>query len=158
MLKIRRPLGRLIFNMGIAIPGKTVSQSFSCTKGSSVKSHYNDVIIGVMASQITSLTIVYSTRVHIKVNIKATRYWPFVRGIHRRPVNSPHKGPVTWKMFPFDDVIMCVHIMMSSWKNNPHWGKGINNTYIHGLVQGCSISIANALEILQSCTKSSVWH
>ena len=30
----------------------------------------------------------------------------FVRGIHRRPVNSPHKWPVTWKMFPFDDVIM----------------------------------------------------
>ena len=22
------------------------------------------------------------------------------------PVNSPHKWPVTWKMFPFDDVIM----------------------------------------------------
>ena len=30
----------------------------------------------------------------------------FVRGIHRGPVNSPHKGPVTQKMFPFDDVIM----------------------------------------------------
>ena len=30
----------------------------------------------------------------------------FVRGIHRSPVNSPHKGPVTRKMFPFDDVIM----------------------------------------------------
>ena len=30
----------------------------------------------------------------------------FVRGIHRRPVNSPHKWPVTQKMFPFDDVIM----------------------------------------------------
>ena len=30
----------------------------------------------------------------------------FVRGIHRWPVNSPHKGPVTRKMFPFDDVIM----------------------------------------------------
>ena len=27
-------------------------------------------------------------------------------GIHRWPVNSPHKGPVTRKMFPFDDVIM----------------------------------------------------
>ena len=27
-------------------------------------------------------------------------------GIHRRPVNSPHKWPVTQKMFPFDDVIM----------------------------------------------------
>ena len=31
----------------------------------------------------------------------------FVRGIHRRPVNSPHKGPVTREMIPFDDVIMC---------------------------------------------------
>ena len=30
----------------------------------------------------------------------------FVRGILRRPVNSPHKGPVTRKMFPFDDIIM----------------------------------------------------
>ena len=30
----------------------------------------------------------------------------FVRGIHRRSVNSPHKRPVTRKMFPFDDVIM----------------------------------------------------
>ena len=29
-----------------------------------------------------------------------------MRGIHRRPVNSPHKGPVTRKKFPFDDVIM----------------------------------------------------
>ena len=27
-------------------------------------------------------------------------------GIHRRPVISPHKWPVTRKMFPFDDVIM----------------------------------------------------
>ena len=27
-------------------------------------------------------------------------------GIHRWPVNSPHKGPVTRKMLPFDDVIM----------------------------------------------------
>ena len=30
----------------------------------------------------------------------------FVRGIYRWPVNSPHKEPVTRKMFPFDDVIM----------------------------------------------------
>ena len=29
----------------------------------------------------------------------------FVWGIHRWPVNFPHKGPVTRKMFPFDDVI-----------------------------------------------------
>ena len=30
----------------------------------------------------------------------------FVREIHRSPVNFPHKGPVTRKFFPFDDVIM----------------------------------------------------
>ena len=30
----------------------------------------------------------------------------FVKGIHRWPVNSPHKGPVTRKMYPFDDIIM----------------------------------------------------
>ena len=30
----------------------------------------------------------------------------FVRGIHRWPVDSPHKGPVTRTIFPFDDVII----------------------------------------------------
>ena len=34
----------------------------------------------------------------------------FVPGIHRWPVNSPHKWPVTRKMFPFDDVIMQPYI------------------------------------------------
>ena len=33
----------------------------------------------------------------------------FVGGIHRWPVNSPHKWPVTRKMFPFDDVIMITY-------------------------------------------------
>ena len=36
---------------------------------------------------------------------KLPRHWLFVWGIHRWPVNSPHKGPVTRKMFPFDDAI-----------------------------------------------------
>ena len=35
----------------------------------------------------------------------------FVRGIRRWPVNSPHKGPVTRKIFPFDDVTMICHEM-----------------------------------------------
>ena len=73
-----------------------------------VRHHYNDVIMGAMASQITSLTIVLSTvysdadqRKH-----QSSASLAFVRGIHRGPVNSPHKGPVTRKMFPFDDVMM----------------------------------------------------
>ena len=54
----------------------------------------------LMASQITSLAIVYSTiysgadqRKH-----QSPASLAFVRGIHR--------WPVTWKMLPFDDVIM----------------------------------------------------
>ena len=35
----------------------------------------------------------------------------FVRGIHRWPVNSPHKGPVTRKIFLFDGVIMAQSII-----------------------------------------------
>ena len=47
-------------------------------------------------------------RAHIKVNIKSSASLAFVWGIHRGPVNSPHKWPVTRKMFPFDDVIMAM--------------------------------------------------
>ena len=61
--------------------------------------------MSAMASSITSLTIVYwivypggDQRKH-----ESSASLAFVRG---RPVNSPHKGPVTQKMLPFDDVIM----------------------------------------------------
>ena len=70
--------------------------------------HYTDVIMTEGASQITSLTIVYSAVYSGRDQRKhqSSASLAFVRGIHRRPVNSPHKGPVTRKMFPFDDVIM----------------------------------------------------
>ena len=64
--------------------------------------------MGPIASQITSLTIVYST-VYSDANQRkhqSSASLAFVRGIHRGPVNSPHKWPVTRKMFPFDYVIM----------------------------------------------------
>ena len=64
--------------------------------------------MSAVSSQITSLTIVYSSvysgadqRKH-----QSSASLAFVRVIHRSPVNSPHKRPVTRKMFPFDDVIM----------------------------------------------------
>ena len=61
-----------------------------------------------MASQITSLMIVHSG-VYSGVNQRkhqSPALLAFVRGIHQWPVNSPHKGPMKRKMFPFDDVIM----------------------------------------------------
>ena len=60
-------------------------------------SHYCDVIMGAMASQITSLTIVYST-VYSGTDQRKHQSWP---------VNSPHKWPVTRK---------CFHLMTSSWR------------------------------------------
>ena len=70
--------------------------------------HYDDVIMTMLASQITSLTVVYSI-VYSGVNQRkhqSSASLAFVREIHRGPVNYPHKWPVTRKMFPFDDVIM----------------------------------------------------
>ena len=79
--------------------------------------HYSDVIMSTMASQITSLRIIYSTiyscanqRKHL-----SSASLVFGRGIHRWPVNSPHKRPVTRKMFPFDDVIMRLRVSISGW-------------------------------------------
>ena len=86
--------------------------------------HYSDVIMGTMVSQITSLNIVYSTvysgadqRKH-----QSSASLAFVRGIHRWPVNSPHKGPATWK---------CFHLMMLSWKRNHNVNKIIGELMNH---------------------------
>ena len=64
--------------------------------------------MGAIASQITSLTIVYASVYSGADQSKhqSSASLAFVWGIHRGPMNSPHKWPVTRKMFPFDDVIM----------------------------------------------------
>ena len=96
--------------------------------------HYIDVIMRAVAPQITSVFIAYSTvcsgvdqRKH-----QSSASPTFVRGIHWWPVNSPHKGPVTQKMFPFDDVIMITDLinavieeLVGTWGNE--WMKSICN-------------------------------
>ena len=64
--------------------------------------------MSAMAYLITSLTSVYSTVYSCAEQRKhqSSASLAFVWGIHRWPVNSPHKGPVTRKMFTFDDVMM----------------------------------------------------
>ena len=75
------------------VNGCTIDVS-DCDMGPYGFMHYNDVIISAIASQITSPTSL-----------------AFVRGIHRWPMASQHKGQVTRNMFPFDDVIM-------GWRND----------------------------------------
>ena len=105
--------------------------------------HYRDVIMGAMASQITGVAIVYSTVCSGKKSTKTSKLR--VTGLCERnsPVNSPHKGPVMQKMFPFDDVIMFlgVHITltrgaygwamytmsaMSIWEKTLSWNNGLS--------------------------------
>ena len=67
--------------------------------------------MSAIASQMANPTIVYSI-VYSGTDLRkhqSSASLAFVQGIHRGPVNSPHKGSVTRKMFPFDDVIMEVN-------------------------------------------------
>ena len=75
--------------------------------------NYSDIIMDPMVSQITGVSVVCSIvcsggdqRIHqssaSKVLVRTGDWWP---------VNSPHKGTATRKMFPFDDAIA------RSWNN-----------------------------------------
>ena len=72
------------------------------------KGHCSDVIMNEMASQITSISIFNSTAYSGADQRKhqSSASLAFVWGIHRGPVNSPHKGLVMRK---------CFHLMTSSW-------------------------------------------
>ena len=70
--------------------------------------HYSDALMNAMASQVTGVSIVCSAvysgsdqREH-----QSSASLAFVMGIHRWQVDSHHKGSVTRKMFPSDDVII----------------------------------------------------
>ena len=82
--------------------------------------HYNDVILGAIASQITSHTIVYGI-VYSEADQRKHQSSPslaFVPGIHRGPVNSPHNWPFARKMFPFDDTLMDIPQMTWYYRND----------------------------------------
>ena len=82
--------------------------------------HYSDVIMDAIASQTTSLTIVYST-VYSGADHRKYQSSPslaFVRGIHSWPVIPPHKWQVTRKICPFDDVIMCYNATAAAFSGN----------------------------------------
>ena len=109
--------------------------------------HYDDVIMTMLASQITSLTVVYSI-VYLGVNQRkhqSSASLAFVWEIHRGPVNFPHKWPVTRKMFPFDDVIMiffylyrnCHHPHSEWWIWHLQWCCPFSSPKIKGVVYTC---------------------
>ena len=108
----------------------------------SQKQHNNDVIMTTMASQFTSLTVVYSPfysdadqRIH-----QSSASLAFVWGIHRDRWIPRTKGQLRGK---------CFHLMTSSWNyRTPHWGQhGIFSWYTQGesinlvLIAGGTVAI-----------------
>ena len=131
--------------------------NFLCLVNSNT--HYSDVIMGTIASQITSLTTVFSAvysdadqRKH-----QSSASLAFVRGVPRGPVNSPHKWPVTRKMFPFDDVLM-QSVSFGMLSRGPIEQAVTTKNKIDGLVQERRNSISMALELRLSCTNQSQWN
>ena len=110
--------------------------------------HCNDGIMGMMASQITSFTIVYSIVYSSDDQIKHqnSASLAFVWGIHRSPVNSPHKGQWCRK---------CFHLMTSSWALHGgsvfcHTRLGACQTfYIQAVVNGCRHSSCEVFDKAQ---------
>ena len=109
----------------------------------------SDIIMGAVASQITSLTIVYSTvysdtdeRKH-----QSCASLAFVWGIHRGPVNSPHKWSVTRNMFPFDDVIM-----------SPLYSTKKDSMKLHKNAVKCSENANISLSVLITNQYLKGWH
>ena len=103
-----------------------------------------------MASQITSLMIVYST-VYSGADQRKTQSsasLAFVRGIRRWPVNSPYKGPVTRKMFPFDDVIMVADRQSEATSATP---LEISFTHTHLSGQTVSKFLAQSTAVILPC-------
>ena len=124
MLIIRRSHDRLIFNLQIPIPGGTVfilrwgpawnscSLSIHCAVGDDGSLHLDITLLwrhkepdGVSNHQPHDCLLIHLFG-HRSRKHQSSASLAFVRGIYRRPVNSPHKWPVTRKMFPIDDVIM----------------------------------------------------
>ena len=83
-----------LFSPRALVRGIPVGGEFASENINTLGMQHIDVIMSAMASQITSLTIIYSSfysgvdqrKHHSSVSLA------FVRGIHRWPVNSPHKG------------------------------------------------------------------
>ena len=105
----------------------------SSRSGSSEQYSFNKMT--TMASQIIGVSIVYSTACSGADQGKQHRSASLacVREIDRWPVNFPYKGPVTRKMFPFDDVIM---LTVESHNHMGMGGGGVGGWWCRGVSGG----------------------
>ena len=111
----------------------------------------------LLKTQITNVSIVCSTICSSADQRKhqSSTSLDFRRGIHWSLVDSPHKGPVTWKMFPFDDIIMYVMLTLSL------YSLGISSIGNHGVAGGiseCRLSSCSSFLCILSSVFSLCWY
>ena len=96
------------------------------------KKHYSDVIMSMLASQITGVSIVCSTVCAGADQRKqqSSASLGFVMGIHQWLVGSPHRGPVMRTMISFDDII--INTLYLTLTCIPHFG--IFSCHIAGVI------------------------
>ena len=128
--------------------------------------HYGDIIMSAMTSQITDIWIVCLTTCSGADQRKhqSSMSLAFVRGIHQWPVDSPHKEPVTRKMFPYDDLFMITALApegltgleirtLSKTKihNLIHNPLHINETFISCIPEDLIDNKASLIHVVVSC-------
>ena len=84
-----------------------------------------------------------------------------MRGIHRWPVSSPHKGPVTRKVFRFDDVIMnisyCCHHLRGYCVDGDGLCRWTTRHYLTNVVQIISWHILSPVLSELTSTLQRIW-
>ena len=113
------------------MPGCTYMTSIkwiNCEDGYDRYYHCNDEIMSAMASQITGCSGANQWKCYSSASLA------LMRRIHRSPVDSPHKGPVTRWMFLFDDVIMMLLRFNSA--KRPHYSHNTHHVAQPNLWQG----------------------
>ena len=93
--------------------------------------HCSDVIRSSwrLKSPETRLFVQQLIHLNNKENIIPPHYWPLVKGIHRWSVNSPHKRPVIWNVFPYHGVIMVTYNSMRS-TGSAHGGRDMTTSSV----------------------------
>ena len=107
--------------------------------------------MSVMASQISGNSEgLFSSLFRLTSNKhQGLCYWPFVRGIHQWPVDSPPNGPVMRKVFPCHDLIMC-------WCNRRYYVGIVYSTYVH-IIAG-SVMMRHWLVLSNIVRQSLLWY
>ena len=103
---------------------------------------YSEIIMSAMSSKSPGPRFTQPfVQAKIKENIRASRHWPLWEEFSgaRWISHTKHKGSVTWKMFPFVDVIMIDGQWIEAWLLSLWWG-GTDSIPVTAYIIKCLIT------------------